>query len=227
MKEDLKKLAVNLRRRGLTYSEILAKIPVAKSTLSLWLRSVSLAKKQYQRLTRKRLLAQQKGATAKHQQRLDLVKRISEEALKEMCRLDDKHLWLAGIMLYWAEGSKAKEYNISQQTQFTNSDPKMIKLFLLWLGKVLKIQSDQLVFSIFIHTSGNVTNALNFWSKVTGCDIGSFRVYFKKHKVKKTNRKNTGEAYFGILRVTVRKSANLNRKITAWVNAICKYWGVV
>ena len=45
MKNDLKNLAIGLRKRGLTYSEIMAKVPVAKSTLSDWLHSVSLAKR--------------------------------------------------------------------------------------------------------------------------------------------------------------------------------------
>jgi len=41
-----KEKAIKLRKRGFSYSEILREIPVAKSTLSLWLRSVGLAKKQ-------------------------------------------------------------------------------------------------------------------------------------------------------------------------------------
>ena len=52
-----KQKAIKFRRKGLSYSEILKKIPVAKSTLSLWLRTVRLAKRQKQRLTEKRLAA--------------------------------------------------------------------------------------------------------------------------------------------------------------------------
>ncbi len=37
-----KEKAIALRKQGKTYSEILAKIPVAKSTLSLWLHDVGL-----------------------------------------------------------------------------------------------------------------------------------------------------------------------------------------
>ena len=226
MKNDLKNLAVNLRRRGLTYSEILVKVPVAKSTLSSWLHSVSLAKKQYQRLTEKKKLAQQKGAAAKHQQRLDLTKKISEEALKEMRRLNNEHLWLAGIMLYWAEGTKEKDSSIGARMAFNNSDPRMIKLFLKWLAEIIKIPARELDFSIYIHKTANVEKALNFWSKIIPCDKGKIRVYFKRHNPK-TNRKNIGDSYNGLLRIVVQKSANLNRKIAAWVEHICNYWGVV
>jgi len=57
-----KELAISLRQGGRSYSEILQKVSVAKSTLSLWLREVGLSKKQHQRLTQKRLKAAQRGA---------------------------------------------------------------------------------------------------------------------------------------------------------------------
>lgn len=226
MKEELKERAIALRKSGLTYSEVLKKTPVAKSTLSLWLRSVSLAKSQQQRLTEKKRLAQQRGAAAKHQQRLDLVQKINTEALKEMRCLDDGHLWLAGIMLYWAEGSKEKENSIGHPTIFCNSDSRMINLFIKWLSKIMKIPKENLGFTIYIHKTADVQKAVNFWSKNLSCDKNKIKVYFKEHNPK-TNRKNIGDSYNGLVRITIRKSANLNRKIAAWVNHICKYWGVV
>ena len=45
-KFELKIKTQNLRREGMTYSEILKIIPVAKSTISLWLREVGLSKKE-------------------------------------------------------------------------------------------------------------------------------------------------------------------------------------
>ena len=54
-KPEEKWKAVELRRKGLSYREILQHVPVAKSTLSLWLRTVGLSRPQTQRLTEKRL----------------------------------------------------------------------------------------------------------------------------------------------------------------------------
>ena len=98
--------AIKLRREGLSYREILARIPVAKSTLSLWLRSVHLAKQQKQRLTEKRLAAVYRGAEAKRRQRIELTKVIKNAAIKDIKKITKRELWLMGIMLYWAEGSK-------------------------------------------------------------------------------------------------------------------------
>ena len=33
--------------------------------------------------------------------------------------------------------------------------------------------------------------------------------------------------YFGLLRIRVRKSTDLNRKISGWIEEICRKWGVV
>lgn len=126
-------------------------------------------------------------------------------------------------MLYWAEGTKEKEHSPSHQAVFTNSDPRMIKLFMKWLLEIMKVPTNYLDCSIYIHKTADVPKALNFWSKVIACDKSKIKVYFKKHSVK-TNRKNTGESYKGLLRITVRKSSNLNRKIAAWTNHICNYW---
>ncbi len=56
-KFNLKEKAILLRRQGMTYSEILKIIPVAKSTLSEWFKSVSLSVSQKHNITVKKRLA--------------------------------------------------------------------------------------------------------------------------------------------------------------------------
>jgi len=77
----------------------LKETPVAKSTLSLWLRNVGLTRKQKQRLTEKRLIAALGRARAKKEQRLATTKEIKEKARNEVGKLSN---------LYWAEGLKEK-----------------------------------------------------------------------------------------------------------------------
>jgi transposase len=60
-----KETAIELRKQGYSYSEILKRVPVAKSTLSLWLRSVGLAERQKQRLSEKKESGTIKGSTNK------------------------------------------------------------------------------------------------------------------------------------------------------------------
>jgi hypothetical protein len=46
-----KERAIMLRKKGLSYREILVEIPVAKSTLTEWFKTVGLTVAQKQRLT--------------------------------------------------------------------------------------------------------------------------------------------------------------------------------
>lgn len=226
MKLELKNKAINLRRQGLSYSEILKQVPVSKSTLSLWLRSVGLSKRQKQRLTKKKLEAMRRGSARKREIRIELIDTINKETKKDVYGLTNRDLWLTGIMLYWAKGSKEKEHNIAQATQFGNSDPKMIKVFMKWLKEIIKVPENELDFEIYIHKTGDPEKALNYWSKVVSCNKSKFKVYFKRHRLGTTNRKNVKENYYGLMRIRVKKSSTLNRKISAWIKHICDYWGV-
>ena len=224
-----KEKAVELRKKGLSYSEILDKISVAKSTLSLWLRSVGLSKRQKQRLTEKKLAAMKRGWKACHIKRVLMTQKIKSKAKEEVGRLTKKDVWLIGIALYWAEGSKEKKYRPGSGVQFSNSDPAMIKIFLSWLLKVIKIPKEKIDFDIYIHEShkNNTNRVINYWSDCTIFSRDNFKhIYFKKNKIK-TKRKNIGESYYGLLRIRVKKSSDLNRKIQGWIDGISNYCRVV
>ena len=226
-KSKEKEKAIRLRRKGNSYSEILKEIPVAKSTLSLWLRSVGLAKEQKQRLTEKRLAAALRGAKAKKDQRLAITKEIKDKARNEIGKLSDRELWFVGIALYWAEGSKERQK--SSIVQFGNSDPQMIKLFLKWIRKVCKIPIKDIFFEIYLHKTAakRESEIKKYWSEITRFPLGRFqKIRWKKHNLS-PKRKNIGRDYYGQLRIGVRKSVNFNRKITGWAEGICKNSGVV
>lgn len=229
MKNTLKEKAIILRKKGLSYNEILHDIPVAKSTLSLWLRSVGIAKKQKQRLTDKRLAAIRRGRETWKKQRIQKTLAIKLRASREITKIDVKNLWLMGIMLYWAEGAKQKEYDPSQGVLFSNSDPFMIKIFLIWLKTCLKISDKNITFDIYVHeTRKNELKMISkYWTTITGFSEREFgRIYLKKHKLIK-NRKNIGKHYYGQLRIRVKRSTDLNRKILGWIEGICQHCGVV
>ena len=131
--------------------------------------------------------------------------------------------------MYWAEGSKSKPHSPSVGVVFSNSDSVMIKIYLRWLREVLKIADERIDFEIFIHEShrGSTEEIRNYWSKVTGFSISGFgKIYFKKNKIR-TKRKNVGDRYKGLLRIKVKKSTNLNRRIEGLIEGVCIQCGVV
>lgn len=134
-----------------------------------------------------------------------------------------------GIMLYWAEGSKQKESNISQGLIFSNSDPKMVQIFLKWLIECLEIPLSNINFDIYLHSDceNRAKEISGYWSKISSFPISKFgKIYYKKHKLK-SNRKNKGLNYFGLIRIKVSRSTDLNRKINGWIEGIYKQCGVV
>lgn len=221
---SIKERAIKLRKEGGTYSEILKEIPVAKSTLSEWFREVSLSKKQYQRLTEKKLAAAKRGGVVKREQRLKRVEEICASAFADIKHISKRELWLIGIILYWAEGTKEKEYHPGSQLMFGNSDPRMIKLFVKWLLNSCGLSRDRLTFEIYIHknSKNNIEVVRKYWSDVTGFSIKEFsRVYYKTNVIK-TNRRNIDNLYYGLIRVKVRASSDLVRQIAGWTEAICR-----
>jgi len=215
-----KQKAITLRKKGLSYSEILKIVPVAKSTLSLWLKDLKLAKRQKQRFTEKRKLAQIKAQQTCRNNRIKATEKIKSLARKEIQKINKKELWLIGIALYWAEGSKQKETNVSERVSFGNSDPDMIILFIRWLKEICLISDKEIDIRLYIHKIGNEKRALKHWSKIIKRPISRFRkTVFKKHNIR-TNHKRDNSQYFGLLTVVVKKSTNLNRKITGWIEGI-------
>lgn len=216
-----KEKAIALRRRGLSYSEIQEKVPVSKAILSDWLRDIRLSTKQENRL-RKKILAGHEVAWEKiRNRRIEKTKIIKCAAAAEIGTLSFRDLWLTGISLYWAEGSKAKEYNVSQRVTFSNSDPRMINLFLDWLKKCALIDKSRIQFSLYVHVTAKkrIHIIKRYWSSIVG-NANELIMYYKQGR-SKSYRKNRGNGYYGVLRITVLRSSELNRKISGWIEGIC------
>ncbi len=77
-REEFKK-AVNLRKKGKSYSEIAKLISVSESTLSLWLRKIQLSSEQYQILNSRQREGQIKGALIRKQEREENQKYIIQK----------------------------------------------------------------------------------------------------------------------------------------------------
>lgn len=208
-----KELVLKLRKQGLSYNEILKEVDIAKSTLSVWLRGIGVAKRHQQRFTEKRRAAQQKAQQASRNKRVTRETEIIKTAQEEIGRINRREFWLIGAALYWAEGSKQKANIVSQKVSFNNSDPKMILLFDKWLKEVCCRKQDEIIYSLYIHKTGDLERARKFWGCLLNTTIE--RMYFKNH-TPKTKRKYNQDTYFGLLRIEVRKSTDLNRRIKGW-----------
>jgi hypothetical protein len=215
--------AIELRKQGKTYTEILGTVRVAKSTLGLWLKEAKLSKSENQKFTLAKKLASLRGGHAKKRQRIDRQNKILFTAKSDIMAISKRELFLIGVIMYWAEGAKEKADKPGSALEFSNMDSRMILIFLVWLRKVCEIDKNMVIFNIFLHEShmGRAEEVRSYWSKVTGYSVSNFRtIYWKRNKLRNTKRKNIGEKYYGVLKIKVRSSSSLVRKIAGWSEGI-------
>lgn len=216
-----KQRVIAMRREGKTYGEIRTIFPIAKSTLSDWLREVGLSTPQKQRITKLRMEAQQKGARMRHEAKVEKRDGIYAVSREQIGNLSDREVWLVATMAYWAEGSKEKKH-AGSQLRFGNMDPRMIRLFLYWLMNIQKIPLAQLKFEIYLHENNKhrVDIVRQYWVNELKIPINLLGIIrFKRHKVM-TKRKNIGDLYYGLFQVTVVASSTLVRQIEGWTQGI-------
>ncbi|MEU3435187.1 hypothetical protein [Streptomyces sp. NPDC006863] len=209
-KDDVRAKARELRLQGMTYDQIQVELGCSKSSISLWVRDLP---KPERTRTREQSSAIGRRGWETTLQRRDAERRAARQrAEEEVGALSDRELFLVGVALYWAEGSKSKPYRTQERVTFVNSDPGMIEVFLAWL-RVLGVADDHLRFHVHIHETADVTAAEQFWAALTGAGPEAFGKTSLKRHSPRTTRKNVGAEYRGCLVVRVLKGADLYRRI--------------
>lgn len=210
MKFGEKLESIRLRSSGKSYSEILKKVKVSKGTLSLWLRDIKLTKEQEQELyvNRKQKNAY-RLAKLNQQKRIERTEVVIKEAQEELGTFLHKHLFLAGLMLYWAEGDKSDNLEL---VKFSNSDPAMIKLMMRWFRKICLVPENKFRIALHIHELFVRKNCEKYWSKITNIPPSQFhKTYIKPTSLR--HRKN--KLYYGTCVIRI-SSKDLFRRIKGW-----------
>jgi len=216
IKKYKKNIAIDMRKRGMSYSEIQNRIYVSKSTLSYWLKNLKLTEEQKKELDDKRLEAIKKGSKKKTLRKLRLIEEVKLSSAECIKKISKRELWLMGIVLYWRERLlKGNETDLYKGVRFTSSDPHLIKVFLKWLKDVGGIKNEEIGFDLFIRGDDKslVDKAVDFWSDVTDFQVKKFlHIYtLPKNKTK-----------MGLLRIRVKSSSMLARQIAGWVKGVIR-----
>lgn len=178
-KENDKKLALELRKKGYSYSAIKSKIKVSKSTLSLWLREFPLSKKEIDLLrgkNPKRIELFRNTMRLKREREED---EVFEKVKLEIGDFSERETLIAGLFLYWGEGTKAAPCTVA----VTNTDPDVLRFFVRWL-KLLGVSVSSLKVVLHLYRDMNVINEIHFWSDYLKIPIPQFRKpYIKKTRL--------------------------------------------
>jgi transcriptional regulator with XRE-family HTH domain len=219
-KDDLRAKARELRRQGLDYEEIVGRLGVSKSSVSLWVRDLPgpprvAAEKCAERASER----MREYWTAERPVRAARRAAASAAAAATIGDLTSREILIAGAVAYWCEGAKNKPYRRVDRVTFTNSDPELISFFLLFL-EAAGVPRSELAFQLQIHDTADVASAERFWLAATEARPEQFRKTSLKPHNPVTTRKNTSDGYHGCLRIDVRRSGELYRTIEGWASAV-------
>ncbi|MFJ8598319.1 hypothetical protein ACIREM_06225 [Streptomyces shenzhenensis] len=216
-KDDLRERARELRLQGWTYDQIEAELGCSRSSVSLWVRDLPKPEPKYTPEEQRALM--QEGLARRRAAEREKREETKVAALREVRELTDRELFMAGVALYWAEGSKSKPYDRRERAVFVNSDPGVIQTYLAWLD-LLGVDRERLSFRLLIHESADVEGAQRYWAGIADVDASVFAKPTLKRHNPKTVRKNTGDEYHGCLVVVVARSAHLYNRIEGWWGGI-------
>ncbi|MEU2507693.1 hypothetical protein ABZ621_23695 [Streptomyces sp. NPDC007863] len=217
-KDDLRARARELRTQGWTYDRIQVELGCSKSSISLWVRD--LPKPERNRTREEASEIARRGWEPTMRRREEQRQATKDGAAEEVGALSDRELFLLGVGLYWAEGTKDKPHARRERVTFVNSDPGMVRVFAAWLD-LLDIPAERRTYSLMIHETADVAEAERYWAELVGVDPARFgKTTLKRHNPR-TVRKNTGAEYRGCLVVRVLGSADLYRRIEgAWCGIV-------
>lgn len=157
----LRRQAIELRKLGKSYSQIKNLLGIPKSTLSDWLKKYPLSKEQIHLLrdvSEVRIEHYRETMQRKKEARL---LNYYNEAKSTIIPLSERELLIAGIFLYWGEGTKSGE-----QLVVANTDPKLVQFALLWMLKALKIPKEEIHVLVHLYKDMDTEEALNYWSNI-------------------------------------------------------------
>ncbi len=215
-KIDLKLEARLLRQKGWSVKQIQKHLQVSRSSVSLWIRNVKLTDEQLRTLYLNKKTGALKGsiiaARNKIKAREKLTADLFKVGLREIGGLSRRDKFIAGVAMYFAEGTKGDK-NVS----FSNTDPRAVEFMVHWLRSSCNVSEDRFRINLYLHDNLDEGRAKKYWSNLLNIPLKQFgKSYIVKNnpaRYRKTKHIN------GVLRITV-SNTNLHRKIMGWCGGL-------
>ena len=172
-----KDLAIRMRLKGASYSQIKERLGISKSTLSNWLADYPLSEeriKELRDLNPRRIENFRNTMRRKRQQRLD---EAYKNAAKSVGNMSKRDILIAGLFLYWGEGDKGgSAFSVS------NTDPNVMRFFMKW-ARLFGVPEDKFRIVLHLYADMDERKEKEYWSHVLGLPLKNFRKTYKKTSV--------------------------------------------
>jgi len=174
----------------MSYSQIKELIPAGKGTLNYWLRNYPLTDEQKAKLYERKDIWIENFRETMRKKREERWRMVYEIQKKRIGRLSKRDLFLIGAGLYWGEGQKG-----GSSLSVSNTDPDVIKFWLLWLEKCCGVKRRDRKVSIYTHfySDMDIDKEIEFWRKTLKVE----RSQFAKSYIKQSKRTDLDQKSFG------------------------------
>ncbi len=174
-----KEKAIQLRLKGMSYSQIKIELGVNKSTLSGWLKDMPLSDQQFRDLgVIERRVESYKETCRKRKQ--NILKDIYDAEKKAILPLSKRDLFIAGLFLYWGEGGKTSQGSLT----LSNTNPGMIRFFIYWVVNSCNLSKERIKIRMHFYKDMDIEEETKFWVAHTGIR----REQFSKPYIKDSNK---------------------------------------
>ncbi len=164
-----------MRKKGMSYSQIKEKLNVSKSTLSSWLYNMPLSAKRIRELQADSPIRIEKYRNTMRAKREKKFAEAYQEMSQKIKKLSSRELFLAGLFLYWAEGSKTTNGAVG----LTNTNPNMLKFYIRWL-ELFGVTRNQLRVHLHLYSDMDIKKGEKYWSKELSIPLSQFRKSYIK-----------------------------------------------
>ena len=200
-KEAARKLRIE---EGLSLNEICQRLSLSKSSVSNWVKDIKLTEDQKSRLVKKYQNSYKEGAKVGNTYQRDYYYKKRVEYQKEGKKLlsvyKEDSKFVAGLMLFWAEGSKDR-YSIIM----TNSNIHMLSFFIGFLKKYFKIKKEdiKLSFQFYSNNGKSVHDVKRYWIEGLKLPESCFKRYTIDKRYERAPGRKKGKAPYGIGRIVI------------------------
>ncbi len=208
--------ALQFRTRGFTLDEIAKICDVSKGTVSKWLRnnaiSESVTKQNKKRAGQENAKRLKLMSKARSSERAARYLEATRSADTEYKHYKNNTLFVAGLMLYVAQGDLKNEHQI----RLSGTDEKAHKIFIKFATEYLGVQKSSVHFWILLYKGQSEEVCMKRWKAATTLPYSQFykNQYINTKKTKDTLHNGVGNTIIG--------STVLKHKLMRWIELSCK-----
>lgn len=214
-----KQKAITMRNQGMSYSQIKKILGVSKSTLSYWLKGYPLSEQRIRELRDWNEIRIEKYRETRRKKREKIFKQFYDSEKKIIFPFSKRDLFIAGLFLYWGEGGKTRNSEIS----LSNTDLSIIKVFIIWVESIFDFPKEKMIVRLHLYKDMNVKKECNWWSSALQIPLSQFRKpYIKNSSLKSVTHRKGGFGH-GTCNILVR-NAILAKRVLQGLKVISDYF---